>query len=1044
MTGEGSQTSTPGKSKHSNKDEKNRENPDAHGVRRRLKYPIGSSFTLRPNMLRDYNSATSPASSKPDKPNSSALSNSVSKTSSFRSASVPAPETSKASDSTALNSSPSGTKAVRSPDPSTSRGFFFSEIPSGYFTLRRPFTRSSANSKSASQKNGTASSWSSTCFSSLKSSTSSSSGSNFGSSVSPPSPTKSADCYSKSPSHRRRSGDMSLTSTMRSMKSFSVCEENPESKEARHLVTENCTTGGVLGGVFAGIRDSMSASANSCLSATNETSANDKDEKKNSSLFKNNPNDNASTTQTASKLQLESKETKTLISNSSGSLNNNSSVNEHPETGVKCNSVLSNLKRDYSVSSSNGSRILLNNAHTISNSIDACINNVTHASSKIAGFGCQSGRRSSSSLFSSSGSAASLPSTLGISNLNQSKNSSYIKTDNRKSISTKTTAEKVEADWTEKQNGGSTTSSGASSPCEGQPMGEMIHLTSDHATCAMKAMNHLRSDRQLCDIELIVGDTSVYAHKVVLAAASPYFTAMFINDVKERTASEVILREVDPTALYLLVNYAYSGEISITEDNVQVLLPASNLLQMCSVREACCRYLLRQLHPSNCLGIRTFADAHNCEELHSRSHKYALQHFPEVCCTEEFLALSLDKMLELISSSELNVDTEERVFTAVVSWIRHELHTRKLHIASLLRHVRLPLLSRDFLTSMVDNEPLLQGQPECQTLQLEALKYHLLPEQRSSFTSERTVERKPLGYKPYVFAVGGGSLFNLHSEVESYNPRTDRWMPVAPMKNRRSRTAAASLSRHLYVMGGYDGVSDISQCEVYQPATNCWTSITAMGTKRSCHGVGTLNGLIYCVGGYDGASCLNSVERYDPLTGIWSSCPAMSCRRRHTKVAVLDQCLYAVAGFDTSNYQCSVERLDPREGKWCFASPLISRRSSLGAVGVAGVGIYCSGGSDGAVTLLSVERYNLRRNAWEPITAMHSRRTTHELVTHDGFVYAIGGNDGSASLNSMERYDPKTNRWQMMPSMLARRSSVAVAVVECYGFEKVLLGKAST
>ncbi|KAA0183376.1 hypothetical protein HAZT_HAZT001995 [Hyalella azteca] len=372
----------------------------------------------------------------------------------------------------------------------------------------------------------------------------------------------------------------------------------------------------------------------------------------------------------------------------------------------------------------------------------------------------------------------------------------------------------------------------------------------------------------------------------------------------------VVLREVDPSALCLLVNYAYSGDVVITEDNVQVLLPASNLLQMCSVRDACCKYLLRQLHPSNCLGIRAFADTHSCDELHSRSHKYALQNFPEVSCTEEFLALPLDKMLELISSPKLNVESEERVFTAV-----------------LLKHVRLPLLSRDFLTSMVDNEPLLQGHPECQALQLEALKYHLLPEQRNSFTSERTVERKPLGYKPYVFAVGGGSLFNLHSEVECYNPRTDRWMPVAPMKNRRSRTAAASLGRHLYVMGGYDGVSDISHCEVYQPSTNTWTTTTSMGTKRSCHGVGTLNGLIYCVGGYDGASCLNSVERFDPLTGIWSSCPAMACRRRHTKVAVLDQRLYAIAGFDTSNYQCSVETMDPREGKWCFAPALNTRRS---------------------------------------------------------------------------------------------------------------------
>ena len=60
------------------------------------------------------------------------------------------------------------------------------------------------------------------------------------------------------------------------------------------------------------------------------------------------------------------------------------------------------------------------------------------------------------------------------------------------------------------------------------------------------------------------------------------------------------------------------------EENVQVLLPASSILQMASVREACCKFLMRQLHPTNCLGIRNFADTHACKELHKRSHKFAL------------------------------------------------------------------------------------------------------------------------------------------------------------------------------------------------------------------------------------------------------------------------------------------------------------------------------------------------------------------------------------------------------------------------------------
>ena len=78
---------------------------------------------------------------------------------------------------------------------------------------------------------------------------------------------------------------------------------------------------------------------------------------------------------------------------------------------------------------------------------------------------------------------------------------------------------------------------------------------------------------------------------------------------------------------------------------VQVLLPASSILQIVSVREACWKFLMRQLHPTNCLGIRNFADTHACKELHKRSHKFALQNFQEVMSTEEFLLLPFQEVV---------------------------------------------------------------------------------------------------------------------------------------------------------------------------------------------------------------------------------------------------------------------------------------------------------------------------------------------------------------------------------------------------------------
>lgn len=79
------------------------------------------------------------------------------------------------------------------------------------------------------------------------------------------------------------------------------------------------------------------------------------------------------------------------------------------------------------------------------------------------------------------------------------------------------------------------------------------------------------------------------------------------DDMLERDKEVVELHDIDATSIQQLIDFAYTGEIIITEENVQVLLPASSLLQIQSVREACCKFLLRQLHPSNVLGIRSFA-----------------------------------------------------------------------------------------------------------------------------------------------------------------------------------------------------------------------------------------------------------------------------------------------------------------------------------------------------------------------------------------------------------------------------------------------------
>lgn len=74
--------------------------------------------------------------------------------------------------------------------------------------------------------------------------------------------------------------------------------------------------------------------------------------------------------------------------------------------------------------------------------------------------------------------------------------------------------------------------------------------------------------------------------------------------------------------------------------------------------------------------------------------------------------------------------------------------------SQLMSHVRLPLVSREFLMTCVETESLIREDTQCKELLLEAMKYHLLPEQRSLMSTPRTSDRRPDGMKPYVFAVG--------------------------------------------------------------------------------------------------------------------------------------------------------------------------------------------------------------------------------------------------------------------------------------------------
>ncbi|XP_062899368.1 kelch-like protein 5 isoform X3 [Mobula hypostoma] len=553
----------------------------------------------------------------------------------------------------------------------------------------------------------------------------------------------------------------------------------------------------------------------------------------------------------------------------------------------------------------------------------------------------------------------------------------------------------------------------------------------NHAEQTFKKMENYLRHKQLCDVVLLADDRRIPAHRLVLSSVSDYFAAMFTNDVREAKQEEIKIEGVDSNALWALVQYAYTGRLELKEDNIECLLSTACLLQLSQVVEACCGFLMKQLHPSNCLGIRSFADAQGCTDLHKVAHNYTMEHFMDVIRNQEFLLLPANEIVKLLASDDMNIPNEETILNALLSWVRHDADNRQKELSKLLAYIRLPLLCPQFLADM-ENNVLFRDDIECQKLIMEAMKYHLLPERRNMMQSPRTKPRKST--VGVLFAVGGMDATKGATSIERYDLRSNTWTHVANMNGRRLQFGVAVLDDKLYVVGGRDGLKTLNTVECYNPKTKSWSIMPPMSTHRHGLGVEVLEGPMYAVGGHDGWSYLNTVERWDPQARQWNFVASMSVPRSTVGVAVLNGKLYAVGGRDGSSCLKSVECFDPHTNKWTPCAQMSKRRGGVGVATWNGF-LYAIGGHDAPASNLTsrlsdcVERYDPKTDTWTAVAPMSISRDAVGVCLLGDRLYAVGGYDGQSYLNTVEAYDPQTNEWmQVAPLCLGRAGACVVTV----------------
>ena len=103
-----------------------------------------------------------------------------------------------------------------------------------------------------------------------------------------------------------------------------------------------------------------------------------------------------------------------------------------------------------------------------------------------------------------------------------------------------------------------------------------------------------------------------------------------------------------------------------------------------------------------------------------------------------------------------------------------------------------------------------------------------------------------------LYVVGGRPPLTL-SVLEVFDPATNTWSSRAPMPTGRSGHAAAVVRGCLYVFGGEGNTSAANgvfpQSELYDPGTNSWTSLAPMRTPRHGIGAAVVGNRIFVPGG---------------------------------------------------------------------------------------------------------------------------------------------------------------------------------------------------
>jgi len=563
----------------------------------------------------------------------------------------------------------------------------------------------------------------------------------------------------------------------------------------------------------------------------------------------------------------------------------------------------------------------------------------------------------------------------------------------------------------------------------------------------LQNLHDLWTAESFTDVEIECDGERFQVHRAVLASSSTYFRAMFTVGMKEsRSRDTVLLHNIPSSVFSTILDFIYTGQIFLTQTNVQEILIAADLFELREVIESCTDFLKSQLHPTNAIGIFRFAETHSVQALKSYAQAHIFRNFPQVVEEEEFLETPKDILLQFFESEKLKVDSEYQVLQAALRWLMYDISWRKPYVFEVLRTVRLALISSRLLEQCTNEVSDCSIQLALRSLQRD------LRSKRGSLVSLLTQPRKSA--KKHIYVIGGshkelGTGWKQISEstldsVQVFDTFQKTWNRASSMEIERILPGVASLEGLIYVVGGEQESKILANGEVYSPQEDLWSFIEPMIIPRCAFGLTswenelTNESFLFAFGGWVGEDIGGSIERYDPYSNEWTLLGDMEEPRFSMGCFSYNGLIYLLGGCThTQRHLKNLSSFNPITTEWTQLAPMKVSRSQMG-IAILNNCLYVMGGSSRhSEVLKSVEKYSFEKNEWVEICPLNVGRANASSQAVDGKIYCIGGDQthennffrAQVTLSTVETYDPLTDSWEECVNLPESRSEAGSVVV---------------